>query len=177
MKVLRILVIAFILTLISGLYVVRPLVLDAIIVYLGFPFHWLIAHRGYFGYPPGPLKFDVSWGWFIVDFAIYGLLAATAMGIYEKTLKHVSKPKIYRFLSELSYVYLVICCWAIIFWTLFRETMPLFVNLIWLRDIYSSVEGWLRFLLGVMTIIFTWFLIKHFKQASTPLRKRRFDTE
>ena len=164
MRVENILVIAFILTLLSGftnMYV--PLVVDAIEVYSGFPFRWLRAGRGFFAYPPGPLHLDVLWNWFVVNFAIYGILAATAIGVYEKTLRHVNKPGTYRFLFKVSYVSLVICCWAIILWTS-SWGLSLFVYPDWLRQIYPHIEGWLRFLLGATTIIATWFLIKHFKE-------------
>ena len=163
MKVENILVITFILTLLSGFTnMYAPWVLDAIIVYSGFPFHWLMASRGFFGYPPGPLHLAILWNWFVVDFAIYGLLAATAIGVYEKTLRHVNKPAIYRFLFKLSYVFLVICCWAIIWTSSWGQSLFGYPN--WLREIYPNIVGWLRFLLGATTIIATWFLIKHFKE-------------
>jgi len=165
MKVENILVIAFILTLLSGLYRVnRPFIRDAVIVDFGFPFHWLEAGRS--TWYESPLRFVVLWKWFIVDFAIYGLLVATAMCIYEKTLKQVGKPKIYRSLFWLSSVALVVCCWIFISWTSILPAVSLFRDLLQPGSYnYSRVESFLRFLLGVMTIVFTWFLIKHFKES------------
>jgi len=71
------------LTLLSGLYMVKPLVMDAEIIYFGFPFQWLEAGRSTW-IPKPPL----SWQYyfflhnFIIDFLIYGLLTAVAIYLY-----------------------------------------------------------------------------------------------
>jgi len=164
MKVSTILVVTFIFTLLSGLYIVKPLVIDATVLKFGFPFHWLIATRGEFGLPYGPWYFTFVWNWFIVDFAIYGLLVTIGMGIYEKTLKRVSKPKAYRIFFWSSYVMLIICCWVMILWILLWDFLLLKMRF----DTFLGIWRWLCFLLGVVTVIFTWFLIKYLKQVSTP---------
>jgi len=77
-------IVALILTLGSGLYIVKPPMLDAEVVYFGFPFPWLTADRSLW-LGPGPWQFTLMWFWFIGDFAIYILLVTTARGVYEKT--------------------------------------------------------------------------------------------
>jgi len=161
MKVLAILVVTFVLTLLSGLYIVRPLILDAEERQFGFPFQWLIALRSTWSLNM-PWHFTFLWNWFIVDFAIYGLPVTMALGIYEKMFKRVSKPNIYRTFFLTSSAILIIFCWA----------LALSFLLFDLRFIvmYDTAYEWsgLRFLLGIATIIFAWFLIKYFKQISTP---------
>lgn len=61
------------LTLLSGLYVVKPLVMDAEIIYFGFPFAWFQAGRGGLFFI-GPWHYYFIWQNFIADFMIYGLL-------------------------------------------------------------------------------------------------------
>lgn len=159
MKVLKNWIAGFILTIVSGLYITQYGEL-----HFGFPFHWLIANGSVL--PEVPWIFTFLWNWFIVDFAIYVLLVMTVMWIYEK-LKLVSNRNIYRISFLMSKVILVICCWIFIIWMLlldFGVVNPLSIG----YDIYLGIWTWLRFLLGFMAAIVTWFLIKHFKRASTP---------
>jgi hypothetical protein len=171
MEIPNILIIAFILTFVSGLYIFSPLVIDATIIHFGFPLPWLEAQRGEFGRPFSPWRLTFQGLWFIVDFVIYGLITTIALSIYEKKLEHISKPKIYRIFFWLSSIVLVLCCWIFIFWNSIYS-LPFLFDIYFLRQLdynYLRVESFLRFLLGVMTIIFTWFLIKYLKQVSTPL--------
>jgi len=71
------------LTLLSGLYMVKPFTLDAEFIYFGFPFSWLEAGRSTWN-PKPPLNWQYSFFWkqFIVDFTIYGLLAFAAVYLY-----------------------------------------------------------------------------------------------
>jgi hypothetical protein len=165
-NILHACIIAFILTLLSGLYSVSPLVVDAEYVCFGLPFQWLEASRSTWSRPPSPWKFNLLEHWFIMDFAIYGYLAAVFVGIYEKSVEKVGKPKIYKIFFWMSYVALVACCFALIIWTFglsgafFRE----FILSQFGWDYFFRVESFLRFLLAVTTIIFSWFLIKYLKQ-------------
>jgi len=61
------------LTLLSGLFVVKPLVMDAEIIYFGFPFAWFQAGRGGLFYI-GPWHCYFVWQSFVADFVMYGLL-------------------------------------------------------------------------------------------------------
>jgi len=163
MKVSTILVVTFILTLLSGLYIVRNLRMeDAEGRQFGFPFHWLTAIRSAWSLNT-PWHFTFLWNWFIVDFAIYGIVATIALGIYEKTFKRVSKPKIYRTFFLTSSVIFIFFCWA-----LALSFFLLDLRFIVMYDTAYEIWSGLRFLLGIATIIFTWFLIKYFKQVSTP---------
>lgn len=172
MKISAILVLTFILTLLSGLYIERPsesytiLRLNIVQVVewrLGFPLQWLIARSTW--QLNTPWHFTFLWNWFIADFAIYAIIVTIAMVIYERTLKHESKPNIYRIYLWSSSAILVICCWAMISWTL---VYPFWWIRIFEIETALRVLSGLRFLLGVVTIIFTWFLVKHFRQASSP---------
>ena len=161
MKVLKDWITAFILTIVSGLYIVNSLYGE---LHFGFPFQWLIANRSIL--PEAPWIFTFLWNWFIADLAIYALLVMTVMWIYEK-LKVVSNRDIYAISFLMSKAILAICCWILIIWMLsldFGIINPLSIG----YDIYLGIWTWLRFLLGFMTAIVTWFLIKHFKRASTP---------
>jgi len=164
MKVLRIWIAAFILTLVSGLYIVRPLTLGTIELQLGFPFQWLIANRSSLLTAWG---FTFLWSWFLVDLAIYILLITAAVVIYEKKLKLVSERNIYRISFLLPNVILVICCLVFVIWISLLDFGIVILSSIG-YDVYFGVWTWLRFLLGLMAIIVTWFLIKHFKRATTP---------
>lgn len=70
------------LTLLSGLYTVKPLVIDAEVIYFGFPSAWLEAGR------KGLLVIETNWHYsfiwqgFITDFIIYGLLTAATVYLY-----------------------------------------------------------------------------------------------
>jgi hypothetical protein len=159
MKLLKTWVAAFILTIVSGLYITQYGELR-----FGFPFQWLIANRSVFS--QAPWIFTFLWNWFIIDLAIYVLLVMAVMWIYEK-LEFVSNRNIYRISFLMSKVILVICCWIFIIWMLlldFEAVNPLSIG----YDIYFGIWTWLRFLLGFMAVIVTWFLIKHFRRASTP---------
>jgi len=164
MKILKIWIAAFFLTLVSGLFIVTPLTFDAERRF-GFPDHWLIANRSIF--PEAPWRFTFLWRGFIVDLAIYVLLVTTATVIYEKKLKFVSNRNIYRISFLLFYAVLVSCCFVFTIWMLlldFGIVNPSSIG----YDIYLGIWTWLRFLLGFMAVIMTWFLIKYFKRASTP---------
>jgi len=81
------------LTLLSGLYVVKPLVMDAEIVYFGFPLAWLEAGRStWMPKPPLSWHYFFLWDGFIIDFLIYGLFVTTVMGIYFVSLPKRKKP-------------------------------------------------------------------------------------
>jgi len=69
------------LTLISGLYTVKPFILDAEIVHFGLPLPWFEATRkGLFMI--GPWHYYFLWQGFTIDFLLYGLLIAAAMWVY-----------------------------------------------------------------------------------------------
>jgi len=76
------------LTLLSGLYVVKPLVMDAEIIYFGFPFAWFQAGRGGLFFI-GPWHYYFIWQNFIADFMIYGLLISGAVYLYFARMRHV----------------------------------------------------------------------------------------
>jgi len=162
MKVLKNWIAAVILTLVSGLYIV----ISSGEFRFGFPFHWLTARI--IGVEAS-WSFNFLWSWFIVDLAIYALLVTAATWIYEKKLKLVSNRNIYRISFLLLYVILVICCWVFIIllsstdFGLLRPGRSLTE-----LEIYFGIRSWLRFLLGLVTIILTWFLIKYFKRVPTP---------
>ena len=165
MKVLRIWIAAFFLTLVSGLYILRPLTLGTTELRLGFPFHWLVANR--IAVLEASWNFTFLWSWFIIDLAIYVLLITTAVVIYEKKLKLVSERNIYRISFLLFNVILVMCCLGFIIWMLLLDFRLINIPEIG-YDTYSGIWTWLRFLLGFMAVIVTWFLIKYFKRVSTP---------
>jgi len=162
MKVLKDWIAAFIFTLVSGLYIVIP----SGEFRFGFPFHWLTARI-----IGGEASWSVSflWSWFIVDLAIYMLLITAATWIYEKKLKLVSNHNFYRNSFLLLYMILVICCWVFIIWL---SSLDFGLLMPWRSfteyEIASGIKNWLRFLLGIVTIIMTWFLIKYLKRAPTP---------
>jgi len=81
------------LTFLSGLYIVKPFVLDAEIIYFGFPLPWLEAARSTW-VPQMPWRYLFLWDGFIADFIMYGLLVATAVGIYFMSLLKRKKPSI-----------------------------------------------------------------------------------
>jgi len=164
MKVRRIWISAFFLTLASGLYIVKPLILGAIELHLGFPAQWLMASRSVL--PGTPWRFNFLWKWFIVDLAIYILLITTAIWIYEKKLKPVNTHNIYRLSFLLLNIILVICCLVFIIWMLLLDFGLLNSSKIG-YNIYLGIWTWLRFLLGFMATILTWFLIRYFKRTST----------
>jgi hypothetical protein len=63
------------LTALSGLYAVKPLVMDGDIICFGFPFAWFEAGRkGLFVI--GPWIYRFVWHSFVADFVIYGLLVS-----------------------------------------------------------------------------------------------------
>ena len=69
------------LTLLSGLYIVKPLIIDAEMIYFGFPLAWFEAGRGgllYFG----PWVYSFFWQNFVVDFIIYGVLVSGVVCLY-----------------------------------------------------------------------------------------------
>ena len=75
------------LTLLSGLYLVRDSqVVDAEIIYFGFPFSWLEAERSTW-LPNLRWHYSFFWQSFIVNFIIYGLLTSAAVYLYFKTIK------------------------------------------------------------------------------------------
>jgi hypothetical protein len=63
------------LTFISILYAVKPLIMDAEEVYFGFPLAWFEAARGGL-FVIGPWHYYFLWQGFIVDFLLYGTLIA-----------------------------------------------------------------------------------------------------
>jgi len=162
MKVLKNWIAAFILTLVSGLYIVHSGYGE---LRFGFPSHWLIASRS--ALPVASWSFTFLWSWFIVDLAIYALLVTAATWIYEKKLKLVSNRNIYRISFLLFNVILVICCLVFIIWMLLLDFGAVNLSSIG-YDVYSGIWTWLRFLLGFMAVIVAWFLIKYFKRVPTP---------
>ena len=69
------------LTVLSGLYVVKPLVMDADIIYFGFPFAWFEAGRKGL-LVIGPWVYRFVWHNFLADFVIYGLLVSGVIYLY-----------------------------------------------------------------------------------------------
>jgi hypothetical protein len=83
------------LTLLSGLYVVKPFTVDAEIVYYGFPFAWLVASRGKpLVITPWHYRF-LQWG-FVIDFIVYGVLTSAAVYVYITTSARAKTPKTRR---------------------------------------------------------------------------------
>jgi len=76
------------LTLLSGLYVVKPLVMDGDIIYFGFPFAWFQAGRKGL-LVIGPWHYYFAWQNFVADFVIYGLLISGAVYLYFAKTRHV----------------------------------------------------------------------------------------
>jgi len=74
------------LTLLSGLYTVKPFVMDAEIIYFGFPFAWFKAVRSTWGRPPLSWQYFFFWQDFFIDVMIYGLLTAVALYLYSITI-------------------------------------------------------------------------------------------
>lgn len=72
---------AFLLTLISGLYAVKPFIVDAEIIYYGFPSAWLEAARSGL-LKLGPWHYNFLWHGFLIDFILYGLLIAAIVYVY-----------------------------------------------------------------------------------------------
>jgi hypothetical protein len=69
------------LSVLSELYVVKPLVLDAEIIYFGFPFAWFeAARKGLLVSGPWVQRFVLQN--FVADFIIYGLLVSGAIYLY-----------------------------------------------------------------------------------------------
>jgi hypothetical protein len=63
------------LTALSGLYAVKPLLMDAEMIYFGFPFAWYEAGRKGL-LVIGPWVYRFVWQNFAADFVMYGLLAS-----------------------------------------------------------------------------------------------------
>ena len=167
MKIPNIVIITLILTLVSGLYIFQPNMVGGAEIRFGFPLPWFNARRSMFGMPFGPWHYTFLELLFFIDFLIYGAIVTIAMLIYERKLEHISKPELCRKFLWLSAVLLVVVCWAVILWD--RISIP-FLSFLWnVTGYYDIGKSLLRFLLGLMTIIFTWFLIKYLKQVSTPL--------
>ena len=76
------------LTVLSGVYVVKPLVMDAEIVYFGFPFAWFEAGRAGLFFV-GPWHYYFVWQNFIADFIIYGLLVSGVVYLCFAKTRHV----------------------------------------------------------------------------------------
>ena len=71
------------LTLLSGLNAVKPFIVDAEIVYFGFPLPWLKAIRStWLPKPPLTWSYFFFWQQFIVDFIVYGILAFASVYLY-----------------------------------------------------------------------------------------------
>ena len=62
-------------TFISGLYAVKPFVVDVEMIYFGFPLSWFEAARGGL-FVIGPWRYYLLWSGFIVDFLLYDALVA-----------------------------------------------------------------------------------------------------
>ena len=69
------------LTMLSGLHAVKPLVMDAEMIYYGFPFAWLEAVRGGKLFIR-PWIYHFAWQNFVVDFVIFGLLVSGVVYLY-----------------------------------------------------------------------------------------------
>lgn len=68
-------------TFISGLYAVKPFVVDAEIIYFGYPFAWFEASTSGL-LKIGPWHYYFIWQGFIADFLLYGSLVAAAAYVY-----------------------------------------------------------------------------------------------
>ena len=77
------------LTLLSGLYVVKPMVMDGEIICFGFPFPWFQGGRKGLLFI-GPWHYYVVWQNFVADFIIYGLLISGAVYLYLAKTRHAS---------------------------------------------------------------------------------------
>jgi len=165
MKALRIWIVAFCLTLISGLFIIRKSLMFGSQFSFGFPSHWLTVTRS--ALSETPWHFNFLWNWFIIDLAIYVLLLTAIKVIYEKKLKPVSTRNIHRISFLLSNIALAICCWVFIIWMLLLDLGWANISKIG-YDVYFGIWSWLRFLLGFTVALVTWFLIKNFKQTATP---------
>ena len=73
--------IGLLLTFTSGLYIVKPFVVDAEFVYFGFPLPWFEAARSGLVIM-GPWHYYFLWHGFIIDFLLYGSLVAAATYFY-----------------------------------------------------------------------------------------------
>jgi len=71
-------------TALSGLYIVKPMVIDGDIIYFGFPFAWFEAGRKGL-LVIGPWVYRFIWRNFAGDFLIYGLLAGGFVYLYFAT--------------------------------------------------------------------------------------------
>jgi len=78
------------LTLLSGLYTEKPFILDAVIIYFGFPCTWFQAGRSTW-VPNSRWYYCFFWQGFLVDFMIYGLLTTLAVYFYFRTASSVRK--------------------------------------------------------------------------------------
>jgi len=76
-------------TVLSGLYVVKPLVMDGDIVYFGFPFAWFEGGRKGL-LIIGPWVYRFVWQNFMADFMIYGLFTSGAVYLYFAKTRHAS---------------------------------------------------------------------------------------
>ena len=65
------------LTFLSGLYVVKPFILDAEELYFGFPLAWLQADRGLWG-GVSPWRYGLLWQGLIFDFLLYASISVIA---------------------------------------------------------------------------------------------------
>jgi hypothetical protein len=75
------------LTFLSGLYVVKPFILDAEELYFGFPLAWLQADRGLWG-GVSPWRYSILWQGLILDFLLYGSIGTLATAyLFRVTLK------------------------------------------------------------------------------------------
>jgi len=75
-------------TLLSGLYVVKPLLMDAEMIYFGFPFTWYEAGRTG-KLIIGPWIYRLVWHNFLADFVIYGLLVSAVIYLYFASISKI----------------------------------------------------------------------------------------
>jgi hypothetical protein len=77
-------------TALSGLYTVKPMVIDGDVIYFGFPFAWFEAGRkGLLAI--GPWVYRFVWQNSVADFIIYGLLASGFVYLYLANRKRFAR--------------------------------------------------------------------------------------
>lgn len=138
-------------TLVSGLYVERPMVLDGEIIYCGFPFRWLEISRSTW-FPNSPWHYNFLWFWFVIDLSLYVILVLATTAIYDKTLRDVNKPRLYKtFFLAISIGFVIL-----------YQVPSLLSQITYALGIWSYTfpQFW-RYLFGELTVVYAWSLKKY----------------